>query len=91
MDLVNFLDNPDRPYIYMLHIKDYFTKYVAIYPLTSKEATKVAASIADFNTIYSRVALYQIDNGKEFKGVIIILLKSYSTRIAHSTLYYPKS
>ena len=42
VDLIDFRNEPDSVYHWILHVKDHFSKYRQLYPLVNKEAKTVA-------------------------------------------------
>jgi len=48
IDLVDMQVTPDKGYHWVLHIKDHFSKYSFLYPLTDKTAARVATCIAQW-------------------------------------------
>jgi len=67
-----------------LHIKDHFSKYTFLYPLPDKTAAGVATCIAQWLGIVRIPCILPYDNGAEFQGVLLILLRKYGIKIIHS-------
>ena len=57
-----------------MHIKDHFSKYTQLYALKSKHAEPIAEAFAQFIAAFLPLKIAQLDNGKEFKGALLILL-----------------
>ena len=74
IDLVDMRTTPHNSYCWILHIKDHFSKFSFLYPLKDKTAAGVANVIAQFIGIVGVPKILQCDNGKEFKGILLILL-----------------
>jgi len=66
---------------WILHIKDHFSKYSFLYALPDKTTAGVAKCVAQWLGIVGIPQILQCDNGKEFKGVLLILLKKYGVKI----------
>ena len=81
IDLIDFRHSPDGRYKWVLHIKDHFLKYTALFPLKSKLASEVANAVANFIMCFGPPEVAQMDNSKEFKGLYLILLKRFGIRI----------
>ena len=67
----------DGQYKWILHIKDHFSKFSAFYALKSKESAEVVYALAHFISLFGPPDSLQCDNGREFKGMVIALLKHY--------------
>jgi len=81
IDLIDMRARPYNGYHWILHIKDHFSKYSFLYPLSDKTATGVARCIAYWLGIVDIPKILQCDNSKEFKGVLLVLLKKYGVKI----------
>jgi hypothetical protein len=68
---------PLGQYKWILHIKDYFLKYTQLYLLKSKHAEPIVECFAQFITAFLPPKIMQADNGREFKGALLILLRKY--------------
>jgi len=64
---------PDHGNHWILPIKDHFSKYSFLYPLTDKTAEGVAKCITPWLGMDGIPRIIQWDNGKEFKGVLLIM------------------
>jgi hypothetical protein len=69
---------PSGNYTWILYVKDHFSKLSMLYTLHSKRAEEVAAAVAEFIKHFYPPGLIQCNNGKEFKGALLILLERYS-------------
>lgn len=68
---------PSDQFKWILHIKDHFTKYTQLYALQSKEAEPIAKAFLQFIGAFLPPKIVQTDNGREFKGALLILLRQY--------------
>ena len=75
IDLIDFRHEPDGKFKWIMHIKDHVSKFSALFAQTSKEASECATSLSVFIRVMGRPEICQSDNGREFKRVLLILLK----------------
>jgi hypothetical protein len=57
-----------------MHIKDHFIKYTQLFPLKSKHVELIINAFALFIIAFLPLKIAQLNNGKEFKGALVILL-----------------
>ena len=82
---------PDGEYKWILQICDHFSKYCALYPLKQKTAKEVAAAVLQQLYYYSVYPyIQQSNNGLEFKGALLILLRRYRVKVINSRPRYPQ-
>lgn len=81
IDLIDMRHEPDGQHKWILHIVDHFSKFSSLIPLKSKRAVEVADAIAVWIGYFEPPAILQCDNGKEFKGVLLILLQKYGVKV----------
>lgn len=62
-----------------------------LYPLHSKHAEPIATCIADFIKHFFPPKIIQCDNGREFKGALLILLRKYSIKITRGAPRTPST
>jgi len=89
IDLVDMRATPHNGYSWILHIKDYFSKFSFLYVLCDKTAAGVAKCIAEWLGTVGIPKIIQCDNGKEFKGILLILLKKYRIKILNGRPRHP--
>ena len=77
IDLIDFRHTPDGQYKWVCHIKDHFSKFTILYALKSKRVSEVANCLSNFLMCFRPPKILQMDNGKEFKGACLILLKRF--------------
>jgi len=58
---------------------------------SDKTAAGVAKCMAELMGIVRIPKIIQCDNGKEFKGILLILLKQYGIKILNRRLRYPQT
>ncbi len=91
MDLIDFLNKPDHDYKYVLHIKDHFSKYTALYACRDKTAAAVRGHFAHWMGHFGVPKIVQSDNGGEFKGILEELLREQGIHILHGRPKHPQS
>lgn len=75
IDLIDMRHEPDEQFQWIVHVKDHFSKYSCLYPLRSKHAQGVANCLSMWLRNFRPMKILQCDNGKEFKGALLILIK----------------
>lgn len=83
IDLIDFRHSPSDNYAWILHIKDHFSEVCMLFALHSKHAEPIAKCIAIFIQAFFPMEILQCDDGKEFKGALLILLRQYGIKIVH--------
>ncbi|EXU94631.1 integrase core domain protein, partial [Metarhizium robertsii] len=90
-DLIDMRHEPSGQYKWILHIKDHFSKYTQLYPLKSKHAEPIAEEFTRFIAAFLPPKIVQTDNGKEFKGALLILLRKYGIQIINGAPRSPQT
>ncbi|KFY03974.1 hypothetical protein V490_00036 [Pseudogymnoascus sp. VKM F-3557] len=91
IDLIDMRHEPSGQYKWILHIKDHFSKYTQLYPLKSKHAEPIADCFAQFIAAFLPPKIMQADNGKEFKGALLILLRKYGIQVVNGAPRSPQT
>ena len=91
IDLVDMRHEPDGQYKWILHIKDHFSKWSPLFPLKSKSAEEVAGLITTWIGCYGVPEILQCDNGREFKGVLLVLLKRHGIKVKNGRPRTPQT
>jgi transposase InsO family protein len=91
INLIDFSNKPDQSYKYVLHIKDHFSKYTALYACRDKTAAAVRDNFAHWIGHFGLPKIVQSDNGGEFKGVLEDLLSEQGIQIIHGRAKHPQS
>jgi hypothetical protein len=91
IDLIDMRHEPSGQFKWILHIKDHFSKYTQLYPLKSKHAKPIAEAFALFIAAFLPPKIMQADNGKEFKGALLILLRKYGIRVINGAPRSPQT
>ncbi|KFY75310.1 hypothetical protein V499_04706 [Pseudogymnoascus sp. VKM F-103] len=91
IDLIDMRHEPSGQYKWILHIKDHFSKYTQLYPLKSKHAEPIAECFAQFIAAFLPPKIMQADNGKEFKGALLLLLRKYGIQVVNGAPRSPQT
>ena len=91
VDLIDFRHEPDGKFKWIMHLKDHVSKFSALFAQTSKEASECATSLATFIKFMGDPEICQSDNGREFKGVLLILLKRHGIKIINGRPRTPRT
>ena len=91
VDLIDFRNEPDNVFHWILHVKDHFSKYCQLYALPNKEAKSVANAMTYWLSAFGPPAIVQSDNGREFKGAFKELLLRYGIRIINGRPRTPRT
>ena len=62
-----------------------------IYPLKSKHAEPIADCFALFIAAFLPPKIMQADNGKEFKGALLLLLRKYGIQVVNGAPQSPQT
>lgn len=82
---------PSGQYKWILHVKDHFSKYSTLYPLVSKRAAGVAAVLSQWIMCFGIPKIIQCDNGSEFKGALLILLRRHGIQCINGNPRSPQT
>jgi hypothetical protein len=82
---------PSGQFKWILHIKDYFSKYTQLYLLKSKHTEPIADTFTLFITAFLPPKIVQCDNRKEFKGALLILLWKYGIQVINGAPQSPQT
>ena len=98
IDLIDFRHQPDAPYgpagpkyHWVMHIKDHFSKFTQLYPLQGKSSAEVAMRMSEWIGAFGVPTIVQADNGREFKGVLKLLLLSHGVKIKNGRPRTPRT
>ncbi len=68
-------------YKWILHSKDHFSKYSWLFALKSKESGPIALAFQQWIMAFGPLTILQCDNGKEFKGALLVILKKHGIKL----------
>ena len=91
INLINMRHEPSSQFKWILHIKDHFSKYTQLFPLKSKHAKPIAEAFAIFIAAFLPPKIMQADNGKEFKGALLILLRKFGIQLINGAPRLPQT
>ena len=91
VDLIDMRHIPDGRFKWICHIKDHFSKFSALYACKSKTASEIADSLSNFLMFCAEPEILQMDNGSEFKGVCLMLLKRFGIRVINGRPRRPQT
>jgi transposase InsO family protein len=91
VDLIDMRHEPSGQYKWILHVKDHFSKYTQLYALKSKHSEPIAEAFAQFIAAFLPPKIVQADNGKEFKGALLILLRKYGIQVVNGAPRSPQT
>src|SRR3954454_8368340 len=74
-----------------MHVKDHFSKFTQLYPLQGKSSTEVAIRMSEWIGAFRVPSIVQADNGREFKGVLKLLLLSHGVKIKNERPRTPRT
>ncbi len=80
-DLINICIKPDSEYVWILHLKDHFSKFSMLYTLKSKKASEIAYYIGLFVRHLGVLEILQCDNDREFKGALLVFHKKHNIKL----------
>ncbi len=83
-DLIDIRTEPDGEYVWILHLKDHFLKFSMLYALTSKKASEIIFYINFIVWHLSVPSILQCDNGKKFKGPLLLFFKKHNIKLSNS-------
>jgi transposase InsO family protein len=91
VDLIDFSNKPDCHFKYVLHIKDHFNTYTALYACREKTAAVIREHFAHWLGLFRLPKVVQSDNGGEIKGMLETLLCEQGIQIVHGRAKHPQS
>ena len=74
IDLIDMRSTEHNGFKWIFHVKDHFSKYSWLHPLTLKEAINVSVILASVFHQFGPPRILQSDNGREFVAKVIVNL-----------------
>lgn len=71
-------------YVWILHLKDHFSKFSILYALKSNKALEIAYYIGFFMCDWDMLEILQYNNSQRFKGTLLMFLKKYNIKLINS-------
>lgn len=87
VDLIDMISQPDGSYRWICHMREHFSKYSAAYPITDKSSETVAAAIMNWIVHFGQPRILHCDNGAEFKGAVLLLMRQHDIQVILFKLY----
>ncbi len=95
IDLIDMRSTPDITttviYKWIAHLVCCMSKIRMLLALPNKEAVTVATAVNRWICIYGAMDILQSDNGSEFKGVCLELVKSFGVRVINGRPRTPRT
>ncbi len=90
-DLIDIRIKPDGEYVWILHLKDHFSKFSMLDALKSKKASEIAYYIRLFVRHLGVPEILQCDNGLDFKGALLVFLKKHNIKLINGRPCNPRT
>lgn len=91
-DLIDFSHKPDGQYKYILHARDYFTKFSWAFPLKTKKPEETCSKLNELFCYFGAPQVLQTDNGGEFmKNAEILGAQWREMKIVRGRPCHPQS
>ena len=90
-DLIDMRTKPDGVYVWILHLKDHFSKFSMLYALKSKRSSEITYYISLFVRHLGIPGILQCDNGREFKGALLLFLKKHNIKLINGRPRTPQT
>jgi transposase InsO family protein len=91
IDLIDMRNQSSGKYKWILHVRDHWSKHCVLYALKDKKASTVAKKLELWIRHFGIPLIVQADNGREFAGVVYILLMSLAVKIIHGNPRSPQT
>ena len=88
-DLIDIRIKLNGEYVWILHLKDHFPKFSILYTLKIKKAFEIAYYIGLFVCHLVVLEFLQYDNGRVFKGVLLVFHKKHNIKLIDRRLPTP--
>lgn len=91
VDLIDMTSTPDGLYVWICHMEDHFSKFHMLFSMKNKEAATVARKVHHWLAILGIFEILQSDNGTEFKGICLELMRRYGVRVINGRPRTPRT
>lgn len=91
IDLIDMTSTPDGAYVWICHMEDHFSKFHMLFAMTNKEAATVARHVHTWISILGISEILQSDNGSEFKGICLELMRRYGIKVINGRPRTPRT
>ena len=90
IDLIDYR-HTGLKYKWCLHIRDHFSKFSAAFAMENKESETVAFFLGIFIGLFGAPGILQCDNGTEFKGACLRVIRIHGIPVVHSKPRTPQT
>ena len=73
-DLIDMCTKLDGKHVWILHLKDHFSKFRMLYALTNKRTSEITYYFSLFVYHWGVLGILECDNGREFKRALLLFL-----------------
>ena len=91
IDLINMRHEPSGCYKWILHAKDYFSKFSVLFPLVSKQCEPITECLTIYIMFFGLPKIIQCDNNTEFKGTLLLLLRQHGVKVINGNPRSPQT
>lgn len=91
VDLIDMTSEPDGEYKWICHMEDHFSKFHMLFAMRNKEAPTVARKVYHWIAILGIFEILQSDNGTEFKGIYLELMRRYGIKVINGRPRTPRT
>ncbi len=90
-DLIDICIKLDGEYVWFLHVKVQFSKFSMLHSLTSKKTSEITFYINLFVWHLDVLDILQYDNGREFKGALLLFFKMHNIPLINGRPRNPRT
>ena len=91
IDLIDMTSTPDGKYVWICHMEDHFSKFHMLFAMKDKEAPTVARCMHHWIAVLGIFEILQSDNGSEFKGICLELMRRYGVKVINGRPRTPRT
>ena len=91
IDLIDMTATPDGDFVWICHMEDHFSKFHMLFPMANKEAPTVARKVHHWVAVLGVFEILQSDNGSEFKGACLELMRRYGIKVINGRPRTPRT
>ena len=91
INLIDMTSTPDGEYVWICHMEDHFSKFHMLFAMKDKEAPTVARCIHHWIAVLGIFEILQSDNGSEFKGICLELMRRYGVKVINGRPRTPRT
>ena len=91
VDLIDMRSEPSGVYKWIMHTQDHKSRFMTLWPLVDKSALVVTNAMSHWLAAGHQMKHWQSDNGREFMGVLSILIRRHRIKIIKGRPRHPQS